>query len=186
MMIFVGTHGTVSLPMFENIDEHFDFRNELVPKPTHPNYQTCLNHYYFMDKLLANRINVGVTDAEIMSNNSKETKLTLNDYYVSTNGFDVSWAVISGLAPRLGNNNVNYDPISLIKTLIVKNGASFQYFYVQDKNMQCTLNWLKEDFRPHKLMLKFLEELARTKNCYLSVMVVLSKLCSFLRRHGDR
>lgn len=186
MMVFVGTYGTVSLPIFDKIDEHFDFRNELVPKPNHPNYQHCMNHYNYMDKLLANKINVGINDTNIISNNAKETRIILNDYYMSTNGFEKSWAVISGLVPRLGNNNMNYDPMSLIKTLVVKNGGSYRKLYIQAKNIDHTLSWLKEDFGPHKLIMQFLVELSKTKNYYLAVMVILSKLRSFIRRHGDR
>ena len=41
-----------------------------------------------MDKLLANKFNAGLTDKEIMSITVKETKLILDVYHISTNGFD--------------------------------------------------------------------------------------------------
>ena len=98
-----------------------------------------------MDKLLANKINMQLMDKDIISVTAKETKLILDDYYMSTNGFDMSWAVISGLVLRLGVNNMNYEPISMMKTLIVRNGSSYLKFYNLNKKLYiliCMTSWL--------------------------------------------
>ena len=39
MMVFVGTCGIAFLPDFDSIDESFEFRKELVPKPSHQDHQ---------------------------------------------------------------------------------------------------------------------------------------------------
>ena len=61
MMVFVGTHGIVSLPDFDYIDESFDFLNELATKPSHPDHHACFTRYSHMCKLLVNRMNIGNT-----------------------------------------------------------------------------------------------------------------------------
>ena len=38
LMAYAGTYGVVLLPEFKNIDENFRHRDELVPPPTHPEY----------------------------------------------------------------------------------------------------------------------------------------------------
>ena len=109
----------------------------------------------------------------------------MDDYHMFIRGFDIAWAITSGLAPRLGINNVNHDPSTLIKTLVAKNGGSCKKFFTQAKTKQQNPSCLKEDFGPHILVCQFLEEIGNTKNYYVAIMHILSKLRSHLRRHGD-
>ena len=83
MMVFVGTYGIASLPDFDSIDESFDFRNELVPKPSHSDHHACFTRHSYMGKLLDNRINMGMENKETMSDNAKETKSIMDDYCMS-------------------------------------------------------------------------------------------------------
>ena len=122
---------------------------------------------------------------ETMSDNAKETKSIMDDYYMSIRGFEMTWSIASGLVPRLGTNNMNYDPATLIKTLVAKNGGSCKKFGTQAKTMQHTLACLKEDFGRHKLACHFLEELGKTKTCHLAIIPILSKLRSHLRHYGN-
>ena len=62
---------------------------------------------------------MGLEDKDIISNDTKETKNILEDYELSVKGFEMSWAIISSLVPRLGINNMQYNPSALIKTLVV-------------------------------------------------------------------
>ena len=135
MMVFVGTHGIVSLPDFDNSDESFDFREELVPKPSHPCHRAYFAWCSYMDKMLANLINIGMCNEEAMSYNAKETNCILDDYCMSIRGFEMTWAITSGLAPRPGVSDVNCDPSTLIKTLVAKNGGSRKKFCTQAKNI---------------------------------------------------
>ena len=93
--------------------------------------------------------------------------------------------ITPGLASRFEMNNMNYDPATLIKNLVAKNGGSYKIFFTQEKTMQHTLASLKEHFGRQKLVCQFLEELVTTKTCNLAIMPILSKLKSHLRRHGD-
>ena len=185
MMVFVGTCGIASLPDFDSIDESLDFRNELAPKPSHPDCNACFTHHSCMDKLLANRMSIGMENKEIVSDDAKETKSIMDDHCMSIRGFEISWVIVSGLVLRLGTNNMNYDPATSIKTLVAKNGGSYKKFCTQAKTMQHALACLKEDFGPHKLVKQFLEELAKAKNYCLAIMQAVCKLRSHLRRHGD-
>lgn len=110
-----------------------------------------------MRKLLANRLNIGMDDEDIISQQAKETRRIIGDYNMSVQGFEMSWAIISSLVPRLGINNMNYDPSTLIRDLAIKNGGSYDKFCTEVKSMQSTLLNLNEDFRPHKLCKQFLE-----------------------------
>ena len=139
LMTHVGTHGIVSLPEFKNIDENFNFRHALVPPPGHPDRETCYQHYSCMDKLLANRLNQGIEDKNVISVESKETRSIMDDYYMSVKGFEMSWAIISGLVSRLGINTVECDPNKLVKTLAVKNGGSYKKFCTQAKSIEHAL-----------------------------------------------
>ena len=92
---------------------------------------------------------------DVMSDHAKETKSIMDDYYMSIRGFDMTWAIASGLAPRLGANNMNYDPSTLIKALVAKSGGSHKKFCTQAKTIQYTSSCLKEDFGPYKLVCQF-------------------------------
>ena len=54
---------------------------------------------------------------DITSGNAKETKSIMVDYYMFVQGFEMTWAIVSGLMPRLGINDVNYHPSTLIKNI---------------------------------------------------------------------
>ena len=144
-------HGIVSMPEFDSIDENFNFRDELLRRSTHSKYHACLQHCNYMDKLLANRLNVELEDKDIVSHEAKEIRSTLDDYFMSTKGFKMSWVILSSLVPRLGTNNLNHDSASLIITLVVNNDGSCKKFYTQEKKTKYVLLFLKKDFRPHKL-----------------------------------
>ena len=148
VMVFVGTCGIASLPDFDSIDESFEFRKELVPKPSHQDYQdhqACFTHCSCMGKLLTNRINIWTHCKDAASGNAKETKSITGDYSAPIRDFDMAWAIASWLVPRLGINNVNHNPSTLIKTLVAKNGGSCEKFCTQAKTIQHTSSWLKED-----------------------------------------
>ena len=83
---------------------------------------------------------------ETMSDDAKETKSIVDDYYMSIRGFEMIWAIVSGLAPRLGIKNVNHDTATLIKILVAKNGGSCNEFFTQAKTTEHTLDCLKEYF----------------------------------------
>ena len=89
-MIYVGTHGIVSFPEFKNIDVNFNFRHVLVPPSDHPDRETCYQHYTYMDKLLANRLNQGIEDKNIISVESKETYSIMSNYCILVKGFEIS------------------------------------------------------------------------------------------------
>ena len=68
---------------------------------------------------------------------------------------------------------------------MAKIGGSYKKIYSQAKTIQHALFCLKEDFGPHKLVSKFLEEIGKTKSYYIAIMPMLSKIRSHLRRHDD-
>ena len=131
MMAFDGTYGIVFMPDFDSIDESFDFRNELVPKLSHPDHHACFSRCSCVEKLLANRISIGMENKEIASDDAKETKSIMDDYCMPIRGFEMTCDIISGLVPRLGTKNTNHDPTTLKKTLVAKNGGSCEKFSTQ-------------------------------------------------------
>jgi len=78
-----------------------------------------LNANSYMDKLLADRMNIGMVDKEAISDNAKETKSTLDDYCMLIRGFDMSWAIISELviAQFIGNEQEHSNYNNLIDRL---------------------------------------------------------------------
>ena len=98
---FVGTNILVSLPNFEDVDESFNFKTCLVPPSNHYDYQRCIQHYNYIDKLLAYRLRNGINNNEIISNEAKETKSELEDCIATSEGFDMTWSMLSSLVSRL-------------------------------------------------------------------------------------
>lgn len=84
LLIYDRTNGLVTIPDFENINESFSFRKELLSQPKHPSYNNCLQDYTYIDRLLANRLNLGLGNKDIISYDATKTRAALEGYNVST------------------------------------------------------------------------------------------------------
>ena len=130
--IFIGAHLLVSLPNFEDIDQSFNFKTCLVPPSNHYDYQRCIQHYNYIDKLLAYRLRNGINNNEIISNEAKETKSELEDCIATSEGFDMTWSMLSSFVPRLWSNTITYDPNDLMQSKIMVH----MNIYAQNLNQQ--------------------------------------------------
>ena len=67
------------------------------------------------------------------------------------------FATLSSLVPGLGSRTLACDPNDLIKTIKSKNNSSHQFFCTKSKSVEQKLLHLREDFGPHKLLMRHLE-----------------------------
>ena len=93
----------------------------------------------------------------------------------------MTWAMLSSLVPRLGSNTLAHDPNDLIKTVESKNNSSYESFCIKSKSVEHTLFHLGEDFGPHKLLMRHLEELHNATNYKNSVHTISIDL----RKHSS-
>lgn len=66
-------------------------------------------------------------------------------------------AVLKRLVPRLGNNTMNYEPISLIRTLKTTDNGSHVAFHAKAQEIEEMMSCLKEDHLPPKPALRYPE-----------------------------
>ena len=63
------------------------------------------------------------------------------------------------LVPKFSNNILKYDPHQIISEIHAQNNRSFKKLHVQAKDVRRALKFLKEDVSPHKLTLRFIENI---------------------------
>ena len=185
MIVFVGTNGTVDLPLFENLNESFSYRKFLVPQNSSPDYVICRKHYDYFAILIASRLKNGLADNSIILPKAKEAKAELELFRKSSDGFDMAWSVISHLVPRLGHNSLKYDPATIINTLRTTASGSYKSYHSKAQDIEETLYNLKEDFAPHKLIIRYLEQLHNTMNYKYAVTAMLIGLRKHIKKYGD-
>ena len=114
--------------------------------------------------LLSPRLKNGLHDTNIVPTKAKEVRSELYLHKKSFDGFDMVMSILKLLAPRLGSNTMSYDPATLILTLKVSHLGSFKAFHSKAKEVEDILGCLKEDYAPHKLLWRCLNELNNTMN----------------------
>ena len=82
----------------------------------------------------------------------------------SDSGKEIVELILKNLVPKFGNNKLKHDPHQIIHKLRIQNNGSFKKLFAQAKDVRYTLQFLKEDVVPHKLLLRFLEILEHTSN----------------------
>ena len=125
ILFFVAANGLVVLPDFENLDESFSCRKELVPKPTDPSQIQCNRHFACIDKLSANRLVNGASNEDIVGKLAVQTKEEIQDMMKSDSRTEIVELILKNLVPKLGNNKLRYDP-HIISKLRIQNNKSLK------------------------------------------------------------
>ena len=156
-----------------------------MPQNSAPDHTICKCHYDYFVLLLASRLKNGLHDTNIVSTKVKEVRSELDLHKKSFDGFDMVMSILKLLVPRLGSNAMSYDPATLILTLKVSHLGSFKAFHLKAKEAEDILGCLKEDYGPHKLLLRCLNELNNIMNYRTAMSSRLIPLRRHIRVHGD-
>ena len=134
--------------------------------------------------MIANKLINDLDDDTVVSKSAKQPKLKFKDYRKSVNGLCIVMKVLKRLASRLGTNEMNYNPVSLINTLNTTNNRPHVAFRAKAQEIEYVLSYLKKDFPPHMLALRYLEQLHATSNFKWHVQSRLQPLRDRLRKFG--
>ena len=103
----------------------------------------------------------------------------------SSDGLDIILTILQHFVPRLGHNALERDPATLVLVLKASSRGSYKSFHSKAQEIEDILNCLREDYGPHKLILRQLEQLNSTSNYRHAVSIILISLHHYLRKHGD-
>ena len=73
-------------------------------------------------------------------------------------------SIIQNLVPHLGYNTFSYDPVTLVNGLKASPSGPCKKNHSKAQEIDDVLNFLKEHYDPHKLLLQCLEQLCTTIN----------------------
>ena len=85
-----------------------------------------------------------------------QTKEEIHDMMKSDSGMEIVGLILKNVVPKFGNNKLKHDPHQIMSKLRIQNNGSFKKLCAQAKDVRHTLQFLKEDIGPHKLILRFL------------------------------
>ena len=72
--------------------------------------------------------------------------------------------ILKNLVPKNGNNKLKHDPHEIISELRIQNNGSLKKSHAQAKDLRRAFKFLKEDVDPHKLTLRFIENVECASN----------------------
>ena len=120
-----------------------------------------------------------------MRTKAKEVRSVLDLHNKSSDGLDIILTILQHLVPRLGHNALEHDPATLVIGLKASSRGSCKSFHSKAQEIEDILNCLREDYGPHKLILRYLEQLHSTSNYRHAVSIILISLRRHLRTCGD-
>ena len=111
-----------------------------------------------------------------MSSKVKKVRLELDFHKKSSDGFEMFLSITQQLVTCLCNNDLSYDPETLVNSLKASSSGSHKIFHSKAQEIEDALHCLKEECRPHKHLLKCLENLNSTMNYKCTDAILLIAL----------
>ena len=117
----------------------------------------CKRHYDYSAILIASRLKNGLQNTHAISPKKKEIRSELNSDKKTFEGFGMTIRIIKHLFSHLGHNALACDPATLVTSAKALSSGSYKNFHSKAQEIEDILNCFKEDYGPHKLILRCLE-----------------------------
>ena len=90
-------------------------------------------------------------------------------------GIKILELVLKNLVPKFGNNKLKHDRHQITSKLRNQNNGSFKIVCAHEEGIRHALQFIKEDIRPHKLLLRFFENIECASNYWELVRKIMDE-----------